>query len=74
MHESYVAAGAEALPAPITALHARDDALVSAEQTAGWSKATSGSFEQVEVDGGHMYLTEDPARLLRLIADTLTRD
>lgn len=74
MHESYTPGTDAPLAAPITALHARDDALVSAEQTAGWSKATSGPFQMVEVDGGHMYLTEDAAGLLRLVAVDLARD
>jgi surfactin synthase thioesterase subunit len=74
MHESYTPGSDLPLPAPITALHARDDALVSSEQTAGWSKATSGPFQLVEVDGGHMYLTEDPAGLLRIVAAGLVHD
>lgn len=74
MHETYTPSTDAPLPAPITAVHARDDALVTGEQTAEWSKATSGSFQLVEVDGGHMYLTEDAADLLRLITTDLARD
>lgn len=71
MHENYVPSTDRPLPAPITSLHGRDDALVSAEQAGEWSKATDGAFELVELDGGHMYLTEDTAGLLRVVEDAL---
>ena len=73
MHENYRPGGDEPLPVPITAVHGRDDELVTTAQTGEWSKATSGEFTQVEVDGGHMYLTEDAAGLLRLIESELAR-
>ncbi|MFE1312899.1 thioesterase II family protein [Streptomyces sp. NPDC058755] len=73
MHENYTPSTDRPLPAPITALRARGDELVTGEQTGEWSKATSSTFTLVEVDGGHMYLTEDTAGLLRLIEDEVTR-
>jgi surfactin synthase thioesterase subunit len=71
MHENYVPSGDLPLPAPITAIRGEDDDLVSYEDAAGWSKATSADFEHVEVPGGHMYLTEAAPALLRLISSTV---
>jgi surfactin synthase thioesterase subunit len=71
MHENYVPSTDLPLPAPITAIRGEDDELVSYEDAAGWSKATTGEFEHVEVPGGHMYLTEAAPALLRLISSTV---
>jgi surfactin synthase thioesterase subunit len=71
MHENYVPSTHLPLPAPITVIRGEDDELVSYEDAAGWSKATTGEFEHVEVPGGHMYLTEAAPALLRLISSTV---
>ncbi|WP_330277179.1 alpha/beta fold hydrolase [Lentzea sp. NBC_00516] len=71
MHENYVPSTDLPLPAPITVIRGEDDELVSYEDAARWSKATSADFEHVEVPGGHMYLTEAAPALLRLITSTV---
>ncbi|KJK47216.1 thioesterase [Lentzea aerocolonigenes] len=71
MHENYVPSTDLPLAAPITVIRGEDDELVSYEDAAGWSKATSADFEHVEVPGGHMYLTEAAPALLRLISSTV---
>jgi surfactin synthase thioesterase subunit len=68
MHENYVPSSVQPLAAPITALRGHADDLVTTEQAEEWSKATSREFTLVEVPGGHMYLTENAAGLLTLIA------
>ncbi|MFF8919425.1 thioesterase II family protein [Streptomyces sp. NPDC015032] len=73
MHENYLPADDRPLPAPITAVRGRTDELVTTEQAEEWSKATSREFTLTEVDGGHMYLAQSAAPLLRLIADHVTR-
>ncbi|WP_330285433.1 thioesterase II family protein [Streptomyces sp. NBC_00576] len=73
MHENYVPATDQPLPVPVTAVRGTEDDLVTADQTAEWGKATSAEFTQAEVEGGHMYIAEDPGSLLRLVDDALAR-
>ncbi|MEU0991964.1 alpha/beta fold hydrolase [Streptomyces sp. NPDC005953] len=68
MHENYKPATDEPLRVPVTALRGVDDALVSAEHARQWRTATSAEFRYVELPGGHMYLADSPAELLRTIA------
>ncbi|MFM9609655.1 thioesterase II family protein [Streptomyces niveiscabiei] len=72
MHENYVRSTSLPLDAPITVFRGVDDELVSREEAASWSKATSRDFGHVEVPGGHMYLTDSGPELVRVIADRLT--
>ncbi|MFC9255731.1 thioesterase II family protein [Amycolatopsis thailandensis] len=71
MHENYVPVTDRPLPRPITAVRGTGDDLVTAAQTAEWLQATSAEFAQEEIEGGHMYLAEDPGSLLRLVNDEL---
>jgi surfactin synthase thioesterase subunit len=71
MHESYRPSSDRPLPVPITALRGRDDDLVDADGCAQWADATSAEFSAIELDGGHMYLTEGEETLLRLIVHYL---
>jgi surfactin synthase thioesterase subunit len=71
MHESYVAPRDRPLPVPITALRGRDDELISAEQCAEWTGATTAGFDLIERDGEHMYLTTGAAGLLRRLGERL---
>jgi surfactin synthase thioesterase subunit len=73
MHESYVPSADEPLPVPITAVRGLDDALVSRGQIGEWQAATSREFTLVEVPGGHMYLAEDPRRVLGLVNELTGR-
>ncbi len=67
MHEDYRPGTREPLPVPVTALRGTGDRLVSAEEAMGWAKFTGRDFGYAELPGGHMYLTESSAPLLRLI-------
>ncbi|GGN53869.1 thioesterase [Streptomyces albiflavescens] len=71
MHETYRPASDRPLSAPVLSLRGRDDELVSAAETAEWSGATTGRLTTADLDGGHMYLTENPGALLRLISAEL---
>ncbi|MEU0567868.1 alpha/beta fold hydrolase [Nonomuraea sp. NPDC005983] len=71
MHENYRPASDKPLSTPITSLRGRDDELVDADQIAQWAQATTAGFGTAELDGGHMYLADDPASLLRLIGAEL---
>lgn len=72
MHENYRPPPHPLLDIPVTALRGREDHLVSAEQAAQWKEVTTGESTVVELDGGHMYLTDHPHALLRLVASRLS--
>ncbi|WP_424187029.1 thioesterase II family protein [Actinokineospora sp. G85] len=67
LHESYVVGDRTPIAAPITVVRGADDHIVSAADCAGWAQLTSAHHEYVELPGGHMYLVDDPARLLDLL-------
>lgn len=69
MHESYVPLSDDPLPVPIVSVRGTADTLVTTEQAMEWSKATSRDFRFAEVEGGHMYLVDDPEGLIRVLAD-----
>ncbi|MER5868047.1 alpha/beta fold hydrolase [Kitasatospora sp. NPDC002040] len=71
MHENYRPASDSPLDIPVTAVRGRDDELVCAAESARWSRATTASFESVDMDGGHMYLTDGVPALLGLIGTHL---
>ncbi|CAN3977864.1 thioesterase II family protein [Kitasatospora purpeofusca] len=68
LHENYRPTGTDPLSVPITALRGDQDELVSRAQAEQWAGATSGPFSYRELPGGHMYLVDDPERLLLLTA------
>jgi surfactin synthase thioesterase subunit len=68
MHESYLATSTVPLSVPITALRGERDELVSREQAEQWAGVTRGPFAYRELPGGHMYLVDEPERILRVIA------
>jgi len=70
LHETYRPSTTDRLPAPITSLRGADDTLVTAADSARWSEVAGAGFEYVELPGGHMYLTESAAELLKLIDAT----
>ncbi|MFP8907296.1 thioesterase II family protein [Streptomyces atacamensis] len=69
MHESYVPRSDGPLPVPIVSVRGTTDTLVTTEQAMEWSKATSRDFRFAEVEGGHMYLVDNPEGLIRVLAD-----
>ncbi|MFE9799219.1 thioesterase II family protein [Streptomyces goshikiensis] len=71
MHEGYVPSSDFPLPAPILTVRGAEDAVVSAAETGQWSRASAHQLRSAELPGGHMYLTESPETLLRLIVDVV---
>jgi surfactin synthase thioesterase subunit len=67
MHETYVPSAGDPLPVPITALRGADDTMVPAASAREWTHATSRGFEYLEFDGGHMYLADSAADVMRAI-------
>ncbi|MFG2813342.1 thioesterase II family protein [Streptomyces sp. NPDC048410] len=70
MHENYRATGTEPLSVPITALRGEQDELVSRAQSEQWAEETRGPFTYRELPGGHMFLADEPERVLRVVAGT----
>jgi medium-chain acyl-[acyl-carrier-protein] hydrolase len=59
MYETYRPGMADALLAcPVTAVVGADDAALTAADMAGWRAVTTGSFECVELAGGHLALLD----------------
>lgn len=70
MHENYRATSTEPLSVPITALRGERDEMVSREQAEQWAGVTRGPFAYRELPGGHMYLVDEPERVLRVTAES----
>lgn len=70
MHESYQASGTEPLSVPITVLRGDGDELVSRKESEQWAGVTRGPFTYRELPGGHMYLVDEPERVLRVVTGT----
>ncbi|MFF9018122.1 thioesterase II family protein [Streptomyces sp. NPDC014870] len=71
MHESYVPADARTLSVPVTTLRGTTDTLVRRAEAEAWDRTTDRGHRHVELDGGHMYLTESAPELLRIVAEEL---
>ncbi|WP_216588243.1 thioesterase II family protein [Streptomyces brasiliscabiei] len=71
LHEAYVPGADGPLDVPLTSLRGLDDTLVSAGQAQEWATVTRSGARFEELPGGHMYLTEYPGPLLKLIDDEL---
>ncbi|MFI8433468.1 thioesterase II family protein [Streptomyces sp. NPDC079020] len=68
LHETYVPSSDRPLSVPVTSVRGRTDALVGPGDAAQWCRATTGVLTVAELDGGHMYLADQPAALLKLVA------
>ncbi|ABC28861.1 predicted thioesterase involved in non-ribosomal peptide biosynthesis [Hahella chejuensis KCTC 2396] len=67
MHESYHPLADDSLPITVLTIRGSDDELVTAEDKALWSKASSVQTLHEELPGGHMYLMDDPTAVIALI-------
>lgn len=74
MLEDYRPRGAQRLDVPVTAYYGDADDLVPGSDCAGWARATSREFEQVEMVGGHMYVADSAGLLLPQIARSVARE
>ncbi|WP_329051352.1 alpha/beta fold hydrolase [Amycolatopsis sp. NBC_01488] len=59
------------LNAPIVAFTGTDDPMATVDEVASWADHTAGSFELVELAGGHFFLTRHQDVILRRLADEL---
>lgn len=71
MHESYAPRPGTAIAAPITSMRGVDDLLVSAADARSWQAASRSAVEHIEFPGGHMFLVDSGADLLRTISSRL---
>jgi len=61
------------LDCPITVCCGQDDPLYHPEELDMWSVLTKSRFQQRVYPGGHFYLEDQQAKLLSMIAETLSR-
>jgi surfactin synthase thioesterase subunit len=66
LHEEYVPASGRLPGIPVLGVRGSEDRLIPPAAVREWEFVTSGPFRYAEVPGGHMYLAEDPAELIRL--------
>lgn len=71
IHETYVFQEQAPLDLPITAYGGLSDPRVSREQLQGWERHTAGPFVMRMFPGGHFYLQEDRASVLRTLSTDL---
>jgi surfactin synthase thioesterase subunit len=74
MHENYRPSRDKRLDVPITSIRAADDELVSAEEAAQWTEATTGRCRVAQPPGSHMYLVDAPGALVTLLERDLSAD
>src|SRR5262249_26015901 len=58
----------EPFDVPITTIHCIDDPGLLEEEIKRWSKATSRSYEHINVPGGHLSLLNDPMPFIQIIS------
>jgi len=68
MHENYKVPNPTTVDVSITAIRGAGDVLISAAATKDWERATTASFDYIELPGEHMYLNERSKDLLSLVA------
>jgi surfactin synthase thioesterase subunit len=71
MHENYLAPSNKPLSVPIVSIRGSQDELVSREQAAEWTAASTADVTRVELPGNHMYLVDSPTQLVKLMDETL---
>ncbi|CRM21895.1 thioesterase [Pseudomonas fluorescens] len=71
LHEGYLPESDQPLPVPVLSIRGVEDDLVTRDQAAQWASATSVGFTALEVEGGHMYLSENPEAVLQAIHTVL---
>ncbi|MBF6328236.1 type I polyketide synthase [Nocardia transvalensis] len=63
-----------ALRAPITVLHGSEDPLFTVDQLQGWEQLTVGRFSLTTVPGGHLFIQNASAQVMRTIAQELSAE
>ncbi len=62
------------LRAPISVLRGADDPVFETDQLQGWGKLTSGGFSLTTVPGGHLFIQNADAQVMRTIAQELSAE
>ncbi len=71
VYETHVYQEEPPLTCPITAVGGADDRIVTLKDLNGWRKATTGKFTCRQFAGGHFFMKNHPAPVLRMIDQTL---
>lgn len=67
MHECYRPTNLKPIPLRVTCVRAQGDALVTSTEARAWQDVTSKDLDYIEVQGGHMYVVDDPSELIDLL-------
>lgn len=70
--ETYAYEPGEALRCPLVAMVGDHDPKATVDEVAAWSDHTEGPFDLRVFPGGHFYLTDHQAAVIRTMADRLT--
>jgi medium-chain acyl-[acyl-carrier-protein] hydrolase len=71
--ETYSLHASATVQAPMSVLAGSHDTEVSIEKSHAWRAHAGGAFELIEIQGGHFFLVQDPATILRLVTERLQR-
>nr|WP_320012245.1 alpha/beta fold hydrolase [uncultured Desulfobulbus sp.] len=72
--ETYVPpVGERTIDCPITALCGTRDTVVDATTMAGWRSHTSGAFAAISMEGGHLFLRDNPLAVFDCVSKRLPR-
>ncbi len=69
--EAYQYEEGEPLPCPITALGGSDDPAITMADLAGWAEQTSASFRHRIFAGGHFFIRERYAQVMRYVGEQM---
>lgn len=71
MNNSYCPSNEQPLDIPVTTVRGSNDILVSKEMIETWNSISTYSTSNIELEGGHMYITEQTKEILNIINSVL---
>ncbi|MBS0636169.1 MAG: thioesterase [Verrucomicrobia bacterium] len=71
INETYVASPLPLLETPIFALYGKDDKTVSSQDMQAWQEVTKGTFTYLPFEGGHFFIDQAKAKVIRMIEDSI---
>jgi medium-chain acyl-[acyl-carrier-protein] hydrolase len=71
--ETYHPSDAPPLDVPLVVLGATGDALAPPERLLAWKQRTAGTFTLHLLEGGHMFVRDEPAKVESIVRSALAR-
>jgi surfactin synthase thioesterase subunit len=72
LHDEYAPAYPPLTAVPVLGVRGREDRLIPGSAVREWAHLTTGPFHYAEVSGGHMYLAEEHAELVKVVTEFVT--